>query len=119
MKKKSTHKKRVNAISLNKIMAQYNETDNPMLTGQKLWSKVSTMLEISLGEVVYKQWFAPLVPIFTNNNCLLLLAPSKFSCYWINLHYRELLEELVEIYRKDTGCFVIEKDEYFQNPKIV
>jgi hypothetical protein len=118
MKKKSTNKK-IHTISLNKIMAQYNELDNPMLTGQKLWEKVSSMLEISLGDVVYKQWFEPLVPIFSNENCLLLLTPNKFSCYWINLHYRELIEELVGIYRKDTGCFVIERDEYCHNLKIL
>lgn len=107
MKVAQTKKKRVRS-SLQHIMEMNSDRACPVLSAQLLWNKVSDHIEDILGPEIQRQWFQKLVPLVISQDALILKAPNKFSTYWVNSQYRDLINSLISIYQSNVECFIIE-----------
>jgi chromosomal replication initiation ATPase DnaA len=88
------------------------KTNNPVLSGLKSWGIVSNQLHCLLGIEVHTQWFQQIVPLFINNNMLLLLTPDKKSCVWITRHYHKLIDLLLSFQDEKLSCFLVEAGQF-------
>ena len=69
---------------------------NPLAQASCIWSIVSDQLEILLGQEVFDQWFKPITPLVISDDTIFLKTKNEFSSYWIELHYKNLVDTLLK-----------------------
>jgi chromosomal replication initiator protein len=61
------------------------------------WEKARVSLKDKLGSTVFETWILPLKPLAEDEKQLVLEAPDAFFRDWVNQHYREVMQEAVNI----------------------
>ncbi|MCM8800753.1 MAG: chromosomal replication initiator protein DnaA [Candidatus Omnitrophica bacterium] len=67
----------------------------------KAWERIQDYLRQRLGEMAYQTWVLPLSPKQEGEDLLILEAPDKFFCEWINTHYKGLFNEALKQYSSE------------------
>jgi hypothetical protein len=82
---------------------------NPMVKASHCWSIVQEQLETILGTTICQQWFKTTCPMVITNNVLMLSTESNFAAQWLNTHYKELVDALLQLQDPKLSCFFIQK----------
>lgn len=90
---------------------------SPLVRAPHLWSIVSGQLECLLGETIHRQWFNPIVPIVISNNVLILRTANEPSTRWINAHYGQVIEKLLQIHDPELSAFFISSQDIDENAR--
>lgn len=62
----------------------------------KAWSEAKGYVKDKLGETVYATWIVPLKLKASNEPKLILEAPDKFFCDWVEKHYKPIIVEAMK-----------------------
>ena len=84
---------------------------HPVLHASVCWKILSEQLEDLLGAEIYNQWFANVRPVVISNGSLVLQAKNQITCYWINQHYRDLIDLLLGFQDKTLTAFFLAESE--------
>lgn len=82
---------------------------HPMVSASSCWSIIQEQLEAIFGITIYNQWFHKTSPMVISNNVLMLYTESNFAAQWLNNHYKELIDALVQAQDPQLSCFFIPK----------
>jgi chromosomal replication initiator protein len=69
---------------------------HPMTDLQATWQQTITYLKEALGSNVVETWLMPLKPRLGDSHSLLLEAPDRFFCDWVNNHYLDAITAALE-----------------------
>lgn len=83
---------------------------SPLAQASCIWSIVSDQLEILLGQEVFDQWFKPITPLVVSDNTIFLKTKNEFSSYWIELHYKNLVDTLLKCQEEDIFASFLDED---------
>ena len=67
-----------------------------MAAGMTLWNRCVRDLQAELPEQDFNTWIRPLQAV-EDGDVLRLLAPNRFVVDWLNQHYLNRIEELVDV----------------------
>jgi len=101
-----------------KLKEILNKTqDNPILKAKTSWVIISEQLKYLLGDDVHRQWFMEVQPIVLKDNTLILQTHTQFAAQWINTHYQELVETLLQAQDPNQSCFFIGPSKASRKPR--
>ncbi len=103
-------KKKHHALLSEKIRSLLQDDSSkphPVAKATYMWSILSEQLETLLGQEVYNQWFKKITPLVVSETALLLKTDNDFSSYWIDLHYKDLVNTLLQCQDKDVFSFFL------------
>jgi chromosomal replication initiation ATPase DnaA len=80
---------------------------HPLVKANYVWSMVAEQLRAILGETTYDQWFATVKPIILADQMLVLQVSNRFASQWINQHYRELVDVLLNAQNPEFCCYFL------------
>ena len=63
----------------------------------QVWTKSKEHLKSVLGDAVFDTWIMPLEPIVKNGCELVLQAPDNFFKSWVEGHYRQAIQEALQL----------------------
>jgi chromosomal replication initiator protein len=63
----------------------------------KIWQQAQSHLKDRLGETVFETWIAPLKLKHKSKDALTLEAPDIFFRDWVDKHYRQLIQEVINL----------------------
>lgn len=84
---------------------------SPLVRASHLWSIVSDHLECLLGSTIHAQWFAPLIPSVISDDVLILRAPNQTCTRWINAHYKNLIDRLLQMHDPHLSAFILSAED--------
>lgn len=82
---------------------------NPMVKASHCWSVVQEQLQTLLDAAIYKQWFVNTCATVIINDVLIITAKDNFASQWLNTHYIELVDALIQLQDNKLSCFFITK----------
>lgn len=82
---------------------------HPMVSASSCWKIIQEQLEAILGITIYNQWFQATTPMVISNNVLMLYTETNFAAQWLNNHYKELIDALIQAQDPQLSCFFIPK----------
>lgn len=82
---------------------------NPMVKASHCWTIIQEQLQALLDGAIYKQWFANTCATVIINDVLIVSTKDHFSSQWVNTHYIELIDTLVQLQDSNLSCFFISK----------
>ncbi|MFA5144856.1 MAG: chromosomal replication initiator protein DnaA [Candidatus Omnitrophota bacterium] len=68
-----------------------------MLDAFKTWQQAQNYLKDKLGSTTFETWISPLKPTQKNKSALDLEAPDIFFKDWVEQHYKDLIQEAVNL----------------------
>lgn len=104
-KTKFALKKKKNLFTNNTLEA------SPVVRASHLWAIVSDQLECLLGETIHIQWFSKLIPTVVSNDVLILRTPNEMTTRWINAHYGNLIDKLLQIHDAELSAFFLSTND--------
>jgi chromosomal replication initiator protein len=61
------------------------------------WTKSKEHLKETLGQATFDTWILPLEPVVKNGGKLVLQAPDSFFKGWVEGHYRQVIQEALQL----------------------
>ncbi len=71
-----------------------------------IWKECLVYLEQELEEQVLNTWIKPL-QVKVSADTIILLAPNKFVCNWVNSKYHEIIENILKVITKNDAIHVL------------
>lgn len=59
---------------------------------EQLWNRCLKVIKDNINEASFNTWFAPIIPLQYENNCIVLQVPSQFFVEYIEEKYIDLLQ---------------------------
>jgi len=84
----------------------------------EFWEKAGEYLKGRLGETTFETWFKPLRPRQEERG-LILEAPDRFFCDWVDKHYREIIHEAMKAAGQAEMDFSLEVNPGLRDPFII
>lgn len=82
----------------------------------QLWQGSLTALKERLGETVFETWIQPLQPKIKDPASLILEAPDVFFKEWVQKHYNQLINDLINASAADKVSVTLEVDPANHGP---
>jgi len=92
--------------------------DNPVIKARNTWQITTEMIHIILGEEIHNQWFKNIKPIVMKDRNLIVQTETLFAAQWINTHYQELIDGIMQAQDKNLSCFFIGPKNWSNKPSV-
>lgn len=80
-----------------------------MVRASHCWAVAQEQLQTLLDGAIYKQWFVNTCATVIINDVLIVTTKDNFASQWLNTHYIQLVDALIQLQDSKLSCFFVAK----------